>query len=240
MSFALLYTRPVVSSTIALGMMGIIQIAIIIEEPFSILPLKQITEGIEKSTLEHEEYNAWEQENRPQKRSISTKLYEDYLSEDYASQEYLEAMSIDTVIRHQTLNQPVSKGGTARRPAQQPPATITQPQQASAVAPPSAPAMQQQQFTAPAPAPQTYYPEPATPDPSPLVQPSQPEQFYYQSSTFSGAETSNFSPVDNNDNSSDDDSNLSPMERLEKMKLGVLSDINESLRNCNDNNDSNS
>ena len=271
---------PVVSSSIALAMMGIIQIAIIIEEPFSVLPLKKITDGIDKSAQEHLEYNAWEHDNRPQ--SITSRIYQDYLSEDYASQEYLEAMSKDTVIRHRELNN-WSPPASTIRPAQferEPPAAYAEQQQYTTkpmleveqpppeesyatsyteYAEPYLSPQQQQQIQQPqeiAPPPQQYsppynppqqYSPPYNPpqqysppyDPpqqySPPYNPPPQEQVSYQSTPTSTEFDAQQSQNINVEEEEEGYSNLSPMERLERMKLNVLREINDSLRDCNDN-----
>jgi hypothetical protein len=94
--------RPILASGIALAMLGIDLIAVMLEEPFSVLPLKQVTDGIGKSAQEHVEYavhDEWEPKSK-----ITSQLYKNRLAETYASHEYLEAMSTDAISRSSKLS----------------------------------------------------------------------------------------------------------------------------------------
>jgi len=57
-----------ITTLIAMGILGIEELAIQLEEPFSILPLKEITDGIGKSAIEHAE---WETQSRGDSRISS-------------------------------------------------------------------------------------------------------------------------------------------------------------------------
>ena len=131
---------------IALGMLGVEQIALMIEEPFSILPLKQIADGIGKSASEHVEFNIIEEFGISEK-TTDQPLLRKYMSENYNIPEYLEALSTETTIRNRDLAKPTGyvPGPVATRteePSAQPatpetpPTSYPQQQYSSAQAPP--------------------------------------------------------------------------------------------------------
>ena len=90
-------------------MLGVELISQMLEEPFSLLPLQKIVDGIGQSAQEHLEYNnAVVSETTsmegPTKMRIDERLKKCIGGEDYnSSPEYLEAMSTETIIRHKDL-----------------------------------------------------------------------------------------------------------------------------------------
>jgi len=138
-SFFLLWeNRPFISSSISLGMLGVELISQMLEEPFSLLPLQKIVDGIGKSAQEHLEYNnAIVAETisieKPTKMRIDERLKKCIGGEDYnSSPEYLEALSTETIIRHKDLG----KGAASYLPPLNPSTTT----RTSSIAPMETPA----------------------------------------------------------------------------------------------------
>jgi len=105
--------------------MGIEQIAMIIEEPFSVLPLKQIADGIGKSATEHVEFNIIEEFGTTSPPKTANQALRKYMQEDYNIPEYLEALSSDITIHYNNLAMP--RVSTGHSPSHSPLEAISPP-----------------------------------------------------------------------------------------------------------------